>query len=257
MGAESYTLCCPIYTRHNVTKFHFLKRNIRSLFAVISLIIFLSGCATTKDFSSVETLKPSSSGLKVVLMPLDVELSVLTAGGMLEPRADWTEDAKHFMIDALKEEETTRHIRIVLSESSAKAEPIDKKITEIERLHRAVGQAIQVHQYLIKLPTKKDKFSWTLGPEASVIKEKYDADYALFIYVRDSYASAGRVLAQLAAAALGVGISGGQQIGFTSLVDLHTGNIVWFNYLQSEVGDLRKPESASKTVALLLKGFPE
>ena len=62
---------------------------------------------------------------------------------------------------------------------------------------------------------------------------------------------------QLAAAALGVGLVGGQQIGFASLVDLTTGEVVWFNHLHSTAGDLRTSEPAKKTVALLMSGLPK
>ncbi|MDP3172252.1 MAG: hypothetical protein Q8M91_18130, partial [Polaromonas sp.] len=57
-------------------------------------------------------------------------------------------------------------------------------------------------------------------------------------------------------AVLGVGIPGGAQVGYASLVDLQTGRIVWFNDLRRAHGDLREPESAQETVETLLKGFP-
>ena len=80
---------------------------------------------------------------------------------------------------------------------------------------------------------------------------------ALFIYINDSYSSGGRILAIFAVAILGVGMSGGQQAGFASLVDLSNGDVVWFNYLNSTTGDLRTEEPALKTVELLLKDLPD
>jgi len=58
-------------------------------------------------------------------------------------------------------------------------------------------------------------------------------------------------------ALLGVGVAGGQQAGFASLVDLSSGNVVWFNFLNSTVGDLRTEEPALKTIELLLKDLPD
>ena len=55
---------------------------------------------------------------------------------------------------------------------------------------------------------------------------------------------------------LGVGIAGGSQIGYASLVDLNDGRIVWFNDLRRASGDLREAEPAKETVEVLLKGFP-
>ena len=90
-----------------------------------------------------------------------------------------------------------------------------------------------------------------------MLNERYEADYALFVYLRDSYASAGRVAFFIFAAALGVGIPMGQQVGFSSLVDLENGDVVWFNRLARGVGDLRKPGPAADSVELLLWDFPE
>lgn len=47
--------------------------------------------------------------------------------------------------------------------------------------------------------------------------------------------------------------AGGQQAAFVSLVDLHTGQIVWFNQRGSSVGDMRTPDGADKVVAGLLE----
>ncbi len=74
--------------------------------------------------------------------------------------------------------------------------------------------------------------------------------------MRDSYTTAGRALMMIGAAILGVGITGGQQVAFASLVDLNTGNIVWFNLLQSSSGDLRTPEDSRKVVKALFEDSP-
>lgn len=230
------------------------------LLALAALLLLATGCATTKSFSSVSNLEPSTNSatpLKIALMPLDVQLSILTAGGTLEPQADWTRDAKDNMISALQRLGRVRNNDFIVYQEPAQLDATARKILEIERLHRAVGQSILFHKYLVPLPTKKSAFDWTLGPEVSVLHDQTGADYALFIHVEDSYSSKGRIFMQLAAAALGIGLQGGQQAGFTSLVDLHSGNIVWFNFINNPAGDLRTPKPAEKTVQLLLKGLPE
>jgi hypothetical protein len=57
-------------------------------------------------------------------------------------------------------------------------------------------------------------------------------------------------------ALLGAFTTGGEQMGYASLVDLETGRIVWFNDLQRMTGDLRDPQAAAETVEALLKAFP-
>ena len=55
---------------------------------------------------------------------------------------------------------------------------------------------------------------------------------------------------------VGLGIQGGTQVGFSSLVDLKNGDIVWFNRLVSTTGDLRSEKAAIKSMANLLDSFP-
>ena len=95
-----------------------------------------------------------------------------------------------------------------------------------------------------------------MGDSVKLLKDKTGADYALFTWIRDSYASPERKAAMVVMAILGVGIAGGAQIGYASLVDLNNGRIVWFNDLRRAHGDLRETESAKETVETLLKGFP-
>ena len=107
------------------------------------------------------------------------------------------------------------------------------------------------------LATKHGRFDWTLGPGVSVLRDATGADYALFTYIRDSYTGGGRAAMRVVGALLlGGDIGGGQQVGLASLVDLRTGQIVWFNLLVDESGDLRDANGARATVASLLKQIP-
>ena len=77
------------------------------------------------------------------------------------------------------------------------------------------------------------------------------------MHADDSFASTGRVaLALLGVAGCFVGfcapMGGGSQSAYASLVDLKTGEVVWFNVLQSQQGDIRKPEGAAQMVERLL-----
>ncbi|MBI5615615.1 MAG: hypothetical protein HY943_04930 [Gammaproteobacteria bacterium] len=230
------------------------------------VLLVLGGCASTRDFSSVKKLDAATPAaatpaephvLQLVVMPPDVELSVLTAGGMTEPNAAWTQTAKSLLVDQLGGAEALRGKKLVRFEPPAAADPNGAVLNEIQHLHRAVGNAIVMHKLAVPLPTKKDRFDWSLGQEVAVLHDYARADYALFIYVRDSYSSAGRIFTQIAAAALGVGLAGGQQAGFATLVDLGTGNVVWFNFLVDATGDLRDASGAADTVKNLLHGMPQ
>jgi hypothetical protein len=87
----------------------------------------------------------------------------------------------------------------------------------------------------------------------------------LFVYAEDSFASGGRVALQiLGIAGCFVGfcapnVGGGGQFAYASLVDLHSGKVVWFNVLQAgsqvagiKMGDIRTPAGAAQMVDRLL-----
>jgi hypothetical protein len=195
----------------------------------------------------------------VLLMPPDIELAEVSAGGVLVPKADWTDAARGHLDTALDAEKTTRNLRMARFDDSKLPRERQQELDQVQRLHGAVGRAILRYHYIPQqgLPTKQGRFDWTLGTAAQELKQATGADHALFIWIRDSYTSAGRVAVQFLAAALfGVAIPGGVQVGFASLVDVSTGEIVWFNRLARGTGDLRTAPAAAETAKVLLTGFP-
>lgn len=209
------------------------------------------------SFNALADLRAQSfhslpAGAKIVLMPMDVELYSMSAGGVLEPRAEWTTQA----LQNLKVAFHDRHQTDGAVFLDFPGEP-DETIEGLNRLHGAVGKAINFHHYgPFHLPTKEGRLEWSLGKDVSVIHDKTGADYALFTFVRDSYASSERAAAMVVAALFGVGLPGGVQVGYASLVDLSTGEIVWFNRLVRGTGDLRETEKAKESLTALLDGFP-
>lgn len=204
----------------------------------------------------------------VVVVEPDIELSLVTAGGLQEPRQAWTRDARRHYAAA---------VRAHLGEAGTAQAPDvdlpddldpDSRLGQVVRLNEAV--ALSISQFLLPhgaLATKRDaegkpRLDWTLGDGVAELRTLSGADYALFTYVRDSYASGGRtalrVFGFIAGAAMGTGldIGGGQQVGVATLVDLRTGKVVWFNQLSRQSGDLREAEGAQKTVDLMLEDLP-
>lgn len=196
-----------------------------------------------------------ASGSKVALMPTDIELFSISAGGVLEPKADWTEAAsRHFKNALIEKKKKALKLDVVeVSEKDA------DELADINALHGAIARAISMHHFgpgSLNLPTKEGKLDWSLGEATRAIKKATGADYALFTWVRDSYASGERIATMIAFAVLGVGMGGGMQTGYASLVELETGRVLWFNQLQRASGDLREAEKAAETIDTLLGNFP-
>lgn len=194
---------------------------------------------------------------KLVIMPVDVELFSLSAGGVAEPKADWTASAHEHMKTAL----AAKSQKIGLAAQRMEENAADE-FGEQVGLQAAVARSIALHHGVgggWALPTKEGKLEWTFGDTMKPIADKTGAQYALFIWVRDSYASAERKAAMAAIAILSLGrvvLGTGVQNGYASLVDLRTGQVVWFNRLFSTTGDLREAKPAADTVDQLLAGFP-
>lgn len=210
------------------------------------------GWAQSKNLAPGFTRLPEQA--KVLIMPADVELFSVSGGGVPEPRADWTEQAqKH-----LQQELMHQRSNLARQVSPLQAELHDP-MAELNDLHGAVAQSIFLHHFqgVSKLPTKNGELRWTLGDAVQALREQSRADYALFVWIRDSYASAERKAAMIAMAFLGVGLAGGAQVGYASLVNLKDGQVVWFNGLVRASGDLREAKGAEETVQVLLRNFPK
>lgn len=233
-------------------------RACRLLTAVFACFV-LAGCVTTSHTQITALQRPAAKQPRILLMPLDVELSELSAGGLPEPKADWTEAANAHMTTVLRAINTERDLQLLTYDEEKLSPAKRDEIVQILKLHGIVGNSILLHQYMqpYALPTKEGKFEWSLGPAVRQLRDETGADYALFFWVRDSYSSGGRVAVIVLAAALGVAVPGGIQIGFASLVDMNTGNVVWFNRLARPTGDLRTEPAARETTLTLLTGLPK
>ena len=225
--------------------------------ALLFVCLICIGCATT-DYKVTPPSPNLPENARVLLMPLDVQLFELTAGGLQEPKADWTAAAENHVHTALENLLAQKKDTVVKYEPLTDNPDKARFNQQMMKLHEAVGNSIMIHTYFagFNLPTKKDTFDWSLGGGIQRINERYDAHAALFIFIRDSYASPGRKAAMVLGALAGISITGGFQTGFASLVDLQSGDILWFGRLFRQTGDLRTPGPAYEAVSQLLFGIP-
>lgn len=235
--------------------------NFRNVCVIAVAAMTLAACAAGQK--QIDTsFTPAPGPFKLLLMKPDVEVGLLTAGGLVEPNKDWTEKAKASVFAALEKNNASRGGALIkFTDVESSPEQAQRNI-DLENLHRAVASAVARHKYGPEtLPTKKDKFDWTLGDQAQQLGSQTGSDYALFFYGRDSFSSGGRVALQIMGA-IGCGFGlclipgGGQQFGYASLVDLKSGNIVWFNFNAKASGDIRTPEGAATMIDGLLQSMP-
>jgi hypothetical protein len=233
----------------------------------LALSVTLAACVQTRQFADLQFTPPQGDYDLLVLRP-DVTVGSVTTGGMVEPRADWTEQARANITAALKAQQAARGGKVLVAERRTEIPSVDPQtVAEIERLNYIVAQSIVLHKYLgVYLPNKTRRgLDYTLGRDAVEFGRKSGFDYMLFLHAEDSFASTGRIALQvLGIAGCFVGfcapnIGGGGQLAYASLVDLRTGEVVWFNVLKTgtqiagvNLGDIRTPGGAAQLVERLL-----
>lgn len=233
----------------------------------LALSVPVSGCVQTRQYADVQ-FTPPQGDYKLLVMRPDVTVGSMTTGGMVEPRADWTEQARTHIIAAMRAQQGLHGGQVkILDRRNQLAGVSEDQVAELERLHMAVAQSIALHKYAgAYLPTKRGKgIEYTLGEGAVALGRKTGYEYALFMHAEDSVASTGRVALQvLGVAGCFVGfcapnIGGQSQFAYASLVDLRTGEVVWFNVVQAgsqvagiSFGDMRTEKGAAQLVDRLL-----
>ncbi|URD61795.1 hypothetical protein M8312_04585 [Sphingomonas sp. KRR8] len=240
---------------------------MRLLVPLLAAGLTLSGCVQTQQYADLQFAPPKGNYKLIVLRP-EVEVGAVTTGGMVEPRADWTEQARSNVIAALRTQQEGRGGQtLILDRRDSLPTVPAEQVAELERLNAAVDQSIALHKYSgVTLPSKRRRgLDYTLGQDAVRFGQRTGYDYALFLHAEDSFASQGRVALQvLGIAGCFIGfcapnVGGAGQFAYASLVDLRTGEVVWFNVLQAgsqvagvKMGDLRTPDGAAQMVERLL-----
>jgi len=234
--------------------------------ATVALGVTTSACVETRQFADLQFTPPQSDYKLLVLRP-DVNVNELTAAGLSQPRADWTEQARANIIAALQAQQAGRGGKMLVAGRRGEVPGVDAQtVAEIERLNYVVDQSIVLHKYYgIYLPTKRGRgLDYTLGEAAVDLGRKTGFDYMLFLHAEDNRASAGRTALQvIGIAGCIIGFcapsGGANQLAYASLVDLKSGNVVWFNVLQTgsqlpglSFGDIRTPQGAAQMVERLL-----
>lgn len=241
-----------------------MKNIISRLIATFFALSIFSSQAVAQERTAIKQgfeLAPNSDKKILVFRPF-VSVNSQSTGGMIEPNAEWTEEAKNNIAVALAELQAGLGNQVI--EAPEAYGESAQNLQEHMALFSAVSQSVINYQFFVgnRLPTKKrdnktDVFEWSLGKGVADLPGASEADYGLFLYNKDAYGSTGRKLFQIAAMlTVGAGVTSGEHHGFAGLVDLKTGDLLWLNADFAMGGDVRKPEGAQKRVGQLLEEFP-
>jgi hypothetical protein len=217
---------------------------------------------------------PAEGKLDVVVFRPDVHVGSLSVGGIDEPNVEWTESARTNIQSALEASPDFADANIVFLDEleNEQAEVLNQyrglfevvagaMFTHVTAGDRLPTKTREVRDYERRRVVKETVVDWSVGEGAAQLKDITGSDYAMFVYTYDSYGDSGRKAAQVVGM-LGcligacVIVNAGVHVGYAGIVDLNTGDIVWFNSDLAMGGDVRDEEGAEKRVSQLMREFP-
>lgn len=224
-------------------------------FLAVLLILSTSALAQYRHVSLQKNERPLPQ--KVIVVPADVVVQELSAGGVLEKAPDWARQSSQNLTRAMMEVGgASSHFKVLEAPELSEEEQdlLDNSIATF----MTVG--VTAHNTLLwggdAWEHKRTGFDYTLGPGLAFLREKTGADAVILMAGDDIVSSDGRKAAVLVGALLGVGLPTGRSLALTSMVDLATGDLLWMHYDESGTKDLKNYDGAKEMVADIFSKYP-
>ncbi len=212
------------------------RRFLPSHLVMVLVALVVSACVTSDPLLAPDASVGISevSQTRVLVMPPNVRVNRILASGISEIDADEQAVARAQFAEDMRMALISRAGEVVSYDSpDPQRRPVHDADIQAVRLYQAVSSAINRHHYTpqFRVPTRGTTFEWTLGSAVASLRETYQADYALFLDATENHASAGRVgVAVVTAVLFGASaVSLPPHVMSTALVDLRTGDIVWYD----------------------------
>jgi hypothetical protein len=194
----------------------------------------------------------------VGLLPPDIKIYELTAGGVTELRDEWSATGRDAVVQGLTEALKDRGIAI---KPLTVDKDLQRSVDDVTVLYRAVSGSIIEHTYKeYPFPSKLENFDYSVGSLDQLL-QRHQADAIVIVYGIDQISTAGRKA--LRGVGLVLGAVTGQPVlsqGTTALnialVD-RSGAVLWYKIAGDSGGyDLRDAKSAKAFVQRLVADFP-
>ena len=228
---------------------------MRRLGIALIASVALAGCVQTQQYADVE-FAPPQGDYKLLVMRPDVAVGSVTTGGLVEPRADWTETARAKLLAALRAQQAGRGGNVLILDRRDSAARSRCRHGRRARAASLCGRQLdRASQIFGRLPADQAR----QGPRLDAWRGCRRARPAHRLWIMRCSSTprtasprpAGWRLQVLGVAGCLVGfcapnIGGAGQFAYACLVDLRTGEVVWFNVLQTgsqvagiKMGDIR------------------
>lgn len=233
--------------------------------ALLGLAWLAVGCASMQSpayrayqepYRAHPDLATRSASIRApAVMPPNIRIYALSAGGVEELRDDWSAQGRENVRKGIQEALKGRPIEV-------KGPALDKEtqeaLEEVQALYKVVSRTIIEYTYSsFPFQTKLERFEYSVGPVDRIL-QKYRADALLLTYGFDQISTGGRKALKVVGAILP--FVGGPSSGATgvsvALID-RSGSVLWWKIGGQRGGyDLRDPQSATEFMGKMLADLP-
>jgi hypothetical protein len=233
---------------------------MRTLFALILVMASVLATPALAAMSAVNpalTQSPAARPKKVVLLPPQVFVYELSAGGVPTRMADWEASARDNLAAA-----ATRLSREAGLFELVPAPALDPLLADQLEAHIGLYERVAQSVFVYgrgdqdAWAHKKNEFDYTVGPGLAFLRQQTGADAALIVLGSDYISSGGRRAAFIAGLMLGVVMPLGQSFITAGIVDLTTGDVLWMSFDSSASMDSRTPADVDALMHDLYQTWP-
>jgi len=167
---------------------------------------------------------------KVVVLPVNIEVIEVTAGGVKEEVPEWSSAASENVIKSL-----SAAIKKAPSLKEVKAPNFKGKTADMINEHLALYKLVVNTASDVGWKHKARRFDYGIGEGLSKLRKMTGADAAILVYGRDHVSTAGRktkaVLSYIPIINIFTGNTPalGDSFVHVGIVDLKTGELLWMN----------------------------
>lgn len=237
-------------------------KGLAQKFTVVLVLLLLAGCVTGPPSHRVHHSLADSPGkslpLQVVLLPVEITVKEMSAGGVVEKDPAWSSRASAAVREALLGYAGggARMELLTLPELTGDEEAA---VHEHLALYQVVGKSAYFFTsgQIKGWEHKGRHFDYTLGDGLMFLRERTGAGLGLIVLGEDTATTTGRKAMAVLFASVGGAIPMGHAFLVAGLVDLETGDLLWLNVSTSQAWkDLRQPSDARAMVEELFRSYP-
>lgn len=234
---------------------------MRQIIGVVALVA--ASVMATPSLAAMSAVNPAflqnpvERPKKVVLLPPQVFVYELSAGGVPTRMADWEAAARANLSTTAARLAQDTHLFELLPAPPLVSTDLDQLDAHIG-LYDRVAQSVFVYGRgdQSAWAHKKNEFDYTVGPGLAFLREQTGADAALIVLGSDFISSSERKAAFVVGLLLGVALPLGQSFVTAGLVDLKTGDVQWMSFDSSASLDTREPADVDDLMRALYQTYP-